>query len=82
MTRARILRLERTKQNRNRARLHVQALTLKYRAVKDGMISGAVDKKTFEDAYNLTARQIATYREEWRSRQRAIEDQYKVVLQR
>lgn len=53
--RARTLRLKATKENRMRARVQVASISMKYRAVKNQMLSGAIDKAAFEKAYKLVA---------------------------
>jgi len=60
--RARTLRLKMTKENRMRARVQVAAISMKYRAVKNSMLSGSIDKAAFEKAYKLVASTIANYR--------------------
>jgi len=52
---ARVLRLKMTKENRMRARVQVASIAMKYRAVKNAMIAGSIDKASFEKAYKLTA---------------------------
>jgi len=71
-----------TKENRMRARVQVAALSMKYRAVKNSMLTGSLDKSAFEKAYKLTARQIAQYRAQFASRQRDIEESWNLVVQR
>ena len=68
INRARKLRNKMTKENRQRARMQVASLSNKYRAVKNAMLSGALDKAAFEKAYKLTARQIAQYRAQFAAR--------------
>ena len=82
INRARVLRLKMTKENRMRARVQVAALSMKYRAVKNAMLTGSLDKSAFEKAYKLTARQIAQYRAQFASRQRDIEESWNLVVQR
>ena len=80
ISRARVLRLKMTKENKIRARVQVAALSMKYRAVKNSMLAGALDKSAFEKAYKLTARQIAQYRAQFASRQRDIEESWNLVV--
>ena len=68
INRARKLRNKMTKENRQRARMQVASLSMKYRAVKNSMLAGALDKAAFEKAYKLTARQIAQYRAQFAAR--------------
>lgn len=44
MDRARTLRMKMTKENRMRARVQVASLAMKYRAIKNAMITGSIDK--------------------------------------
>ena len=55
---------------------------MKYRAVKNAMIAGSLDKAAFEKAYKLTARQISLYRAQFADRQRAIEESWALVVKR
>jgi len=55
---------------------------MKYRAVKNAMIAGAIDKASFEKAYKLTASQIAVYRAQFTTRQAAIEESWKLIVKR
>jgi len=71
-----------TRENKMRARVQVAALSMKYRAVKNSMLTGSLDKSAFEKAYKLTARQIAQYRAQFASRQRDIEESWNLVVQR
>jgi hypothetical protein len=80
ISRARVLRLKMTKENKIRARVQVAALSMKYRAVKNAMLAGSLDKSAFEKAYKLTARQIAQYRAQFASRQRDIEESWNLVV--
>jgi len=80
--RARTLRLKMTKENRMRARVQVASISMKYRAVKNSMLSGAIDKAAFEKAYKLVASTIRKYREEFASRQKGIEESWALVVQR
>lgn len=82
IARARVLRLKMTKENRARARVQVAAISMKYRAVKNAMLAGSLDKSAFEKAYALTARTIKRYRDEFSSRQQAIEDSWNLVVKR
>ena len=79
---ARTLRLKMTKENRMRARVQVASISMKYRAVKNSMIAGSLDKAAFEKAYKLTARQIAQYSAQFTERQQAIEDSWNLVVRR
>lgn len=63
ISRARILRMKMTKENKMRARLQIASISNKYRAVKNSMLAGALDKAAFENAHSLTARQVSSYRE-------------------
>ena len=56
IARARTLRIKMTNENRARARVHVASLSMKYKAVKNSMLAGSLDKAAFEKAYALTAR--------------------------
>jgi hypothetical protein len=80
ISRARVLRMKMTKENKIRARVQVAALSMKYRAVKNAMLSGSLDKSAFEKAYKLTARQISQYRSQFASRQRDIEESWNLVV--
>merc|ERR1739844_623942 len=71
-----------TKENRARARVQVAAISMKYRAVKNSMLTGAIDKAAFEKAYNLVASTIRRYRQEFSDRQKAIEESWALTLQR
>lgn len=82
MTRARILRVKMTKENRRRAKVQVAAVGMKYRAIKNSMLSGSLDKAAFEKAHTLTARQISQYRKEFSSRQRDIEETWNLMVGR
>ena len=68
ISRARILRNKMTKENRMRARVQIAGIAQKYRAAKDAMLSGRIDKPSFEKAYKLVARQVATIRAEFAGR--------------
>jgi len=65
-----------------RARVQVASISMKYRSVKNSMLSGAIDKAAFEKAYKLVASTIARYRAEFAARQKAIEESWALVLQR
>jgi hypothetical protein len=78
--RARTLRKKMTTENRRRARVQVAGLSMKYRAVKNSMLTGSLDKAAFEKAYKLTARQIAQYRAQFASRQRDIEQSWNLIV--
>ena len=79
---ARVLRLKMTKENRMRARVQVASVAMKYRAVKNAMLAGSIDKASFEKAYKLTAAQIARYRSEFGARQADVEESWNLVLKR
>jgi len=79
---ARVLRLKMTKENRMRARVQVASIAMKYRAVKNAMIAGSIDKASFEKAYKLTAQQIARYRSQFAARQQDIEESWNLVVKR
>ena len=68
ISRARILRNKMTKENRMRARVQIAAVAQKYRAAKDAMLTGSIDKASFEKAYKLVARQVASIRKEFAQR--------------
>ena len=55
---------------------------MKYRAAKNAMLSGAMDKAAFEKAYKLVARAIAKYRAEFQARQADIEESWNFVVKR
>lgn len=55
INRARILRVKMTKQNKSRARAQIAGLAVKYRALKDAMTAGHIERDAFEKAYALTA---------------------------
>ena len=74
------LRKKMTTENRRRARVQVAGLSMKYRAVKNSMLTGSLDKAAFEKAYKLTARQIAQYRAQFASRQRDIEQSWNLIV--
>jgi len=80
--RARTLRLKMTKENRGRARVQVASVSMKYRAVKNSMLSGSIDKSAFEKAYKLVAATIARYRSEFAARQKGIEESWALTVQR
>jgi len=80
--RARRQRNAMTKQNRDRTRTQVAALSMKYRAAKNAMLTGAMDKAAFEKAFKLTARQIAQFRAQFAARQRDIEATWNLVAER
>jgi len=69
ISRARTLRMKMTKENRMRARVQVAGIAQKYRAAKDAMISGSLDKASFEQAYKLVASEVSSIRGEFNSRQ-------------
>ena len=79
---ARVLRLKMTKENRMRARVQVASIAMKYRAVKNAMLAGSIDKAAFEKAYKLTAQQIARYRQQFAARQADIEESWNLVVKR
>lgn len=80
--RARMARLQQTKSNRTRVRNLVEAVTTRYREVKNDMIQGLISKETFEKNYAQVSEQIKLYRKEWLSEQKVIESQYEAMLQR
>lgn len=82
LTRARQLRNKMSGENRAPARVQISALALRYRAIKNNMIAGTLDKAAFQNAYKKVAAQVATYRAEWRQRQQAIEESWNLVVQR
>jgi len=55
MARARTIRLKMAKENRMRARIQIASIAQQYRAAKDSMLTGAIDKAAFEQAYGLVA---------------------------
>jgi len=65
-----------------RARVQVASVAMKYRAVKNAMLAGSIDKASFEKAYKLTAAQIARYRSEFGARQADVEESWNLVLKR
>lgn len=82
LSRARRLRLKMTKENKMRARVQVAALSMKYRAVKNSMLTGGMDKAAYDRAYKLTSRQISAFRTEFASRQREIEKTWSLMQKR
>lgn len=80
--RARTLRNKHTAENRARARAQVAGLTAKYRAVKDAMLAGNIDKAAFQKAYGQTAAHIASFRGQFAARQGDIDSSYALVLDR
>ena len=74
--RARTLRNKHSAENRARARAQVAGLTAKYRAVKDAMLAGNIDKAAFQKAYAQTASMIATFRAQFAARQADIESSW------
>ena len=80
--RARTLRNKHSAENRARARAQVAGLTAKYRAVKDAMLAGNIDKAAFQKAYAQTAANIATYRAQFAARQADIDQSYEMTLSR
>ena len=80
--RARTLRNKHSAENRARARAQVAGLTAKYRAVKDAMLAGNIDKAAFQKAYASTASHIATYRAQFAARQADIDSSYQIALDR
>jgi len=82
MTRARVLRIKMTKENRSRARVQVASQALKYRAIKNSMLSGNLNQESFDKAHALTARAIAQYRAEFSSRQNDIEETWNLMVGR
>jgi len=65
-----------------RARVQVASISMKYRAVKNNMLSGSISKATFEKAYKLVASTIMRYRMEFAARQKDIEESWVLVVQR
>jgi len=65
-----------------RARVQVASIAMKYRAVKNAMIAGSIDKASFEKAYKLTAQQISRYRAQFAARQQDIEESWNLVVKR
>jgi len=51
-----------TRDNRNRSRLQLGALSHKYRSLKNSFISGALDKPSFEKGYRLAASSLGRVR--------------------
>lgn len=82
IARARVLRMKMTKENKQRARVQIAGISMKYKAVKASMLSGSLDKASFEKAHALTARQVATYREQFAARQADIEASWNLVTKR
>jgi len=82
INRARTLRLKMTKENRQRARVQVAAISMKYRAAKNAMLNGSLNKAAFEKAYALVAKTIRRYRDEFASRQTDIEATWNLMIQR
>lgn len=80
--RARRQRNAATKQNRDRTRTQVASLSMKYRAAKNAMLTGAMNKAAFEKVFKLTARQIAQFRAQFAARQRDIEASWNLVVER
>jgi len=76
------MRLKMTKENRQRARVQVAAISMKYRAAKNAMLTGSLDKAAFEKAYALVAGTIRRYRNEFASRQSDIEQTWNLVIKR
>jgi len=65
-----------------RARVQIAGISQKYRAAKDAMLSGALDKASFEQAYKLVAAEVSTIRLEFSSRQKDIEDAWGLTSKR
>jgi len=82
ISRARNLRVKMSKENRMRARVQIAGISQKYRAAKDAMLSGALDKASFEQAYKLVAAEVSTIRLEFSSRQKDIEDAWGLTSKR
>jgi hypothetical protein len=80
--RARTLRVKMSKENRMRARVMIAGIAQKYRAAKDAMLTGSLDKSAFEQAYKLVASEVSSIRMEFGSRQKDIEDAWDIVKQR
>lgn len=55
ISRARTIRVKMSKENRMRARIQIAGVAQQYRAAKDSMLTGAIDKAAFEQAYKLVA---------------------------
>jgi len=79
ITRARTIRVKMSKENRMRARIQIAGISQKYRLAKDAMLSGALDKAAFEQAYKLIASEVSSIRMEFGSRQKDIEDAWDLV---
>jgi len=60
--RSRVLRNQRTYENRMRARVYVGALSMKYRSHKNSFLTGALDKGSYRKAYSATAANLSQYR--------------------
>jgi hypothetical protein len=73
ISRARTIRVKMSKENRMRARVQIAGIAQKYRAAKDAMLSGSLDKAAFEQAYKLVASEVSSIRFEFASRQKDIE---------
>jgi len=59
LARARILRLQQTKDNRSRSRAKIASIAMKYRDIKNAYLDGLIEKPSFEHAYNMTGRLIS-----------------------
>jgi hypothetical protein len=82
ITRARTIRVKMSKENRMRARVMIAGIAQKYRAAKDGMLTGSLNKSAFEQAYKLIASEVSSIRGEFGSRQKDIEDAWSLVVRR
>jgi len=82
ITRARTIRVKMSKENRMRARVMIAGIAQKYRAAKDAMLSGSLDKSSFEQAYKLVASEVSSIRMEFGSRQKDIEEAWGLVQKR
>lgn len=69
-------------ENSQRTRVAVASISMKYKAAKNAMIAGSLDKSAFEKVHKLTSRAIAGARAEFRSRQRDIQDTWNLHLKR
>jgi len=82
ISRARTIRVKMSKENRMRARVQIAGIAQKYRAAKDAMLSGSLDKAAFEQAYKLVASEVSSIRFEFASRQKDIEEAWDLVKKR
>lgn len=82
ISRARTIRVKMSKENRMRARVQIAGIAQKYRAAKDAMLSGSLDKAAFEQAYKLVASEVSSIRFEFASRQKDIESAWDLTKSR